>query len=385
MQAVTNECDAVMEQSIAEGRKLGVARNVNELPAHCDLTISHPEIDLVSFAHFDRFLAHAAAERDLSCLLIHQGIVSEVIGRLASGRMRIGFHLDYFALWNRADDPYARLSEAVQDSGGRPVNAPARSRVFTDKAVMHAELLRRGLGVPPTVILRPWTGERPLTFGERLQLGLADPGAHLYIKPANGFGGRGVSRIEMATDETILTALKVARQQEPQDCYLVQREIRPPLLRCEDGMERPAYWRVLYCLGEWLPFWWSAPNRLPPGQPSYVPVTTADLRRHRLQPMLAYARELQEISGLTWFSTELCLSNGEEVSTHTITGSDGRERPVLAIDYLNDQCAVDVQSRWLGALPDWVVWLLAQRFAAEAWRCRRDTIRPASVGYRTAA
>jgi hypothetical protein len=364
-------------------------RGPNDLPAHCDLTISHPEIDMISFAHFDRFLAHAARERDLSCVLIHQGVVHEVAHRLASGRMRIGFHLDYYAVWNRADDPYARLSEAVQDAGGRSINAPARARIFTDKSMTHAELVRRGLGAPPTVIVRPWAPDRCLTLGERLTLGLEEPGARLYIKPANGFGGHGVIRLENTADESILAALTAVRQRDRQESYLLQREIRSPLLRCEDGVDRPAYWRVLYCLGEWLPFWWSPPDRQGReptlARPSYAPVTTAELRRHRLQPILDYARALQELSGLDWFSTELCLSDGDEPSIYSVPGSDGRERSVLAIDYLNDQCAVDVQSRWVGALPDWAVWLLAQRFADEAWRCRQETIRPVAVGYRVAA
>jgi hypothetical protein len=58
---------------------------------------------------------------------------------------------------------------------------------------------------------------------------------------------------------------------------------------------------------------------------------------------------------------------------------------VLAIDYVNDQCAVDVQSRWAGALPDETVRRIAERFAEEAWRCRQETIRPGSVGYRIVA
>jgi hypothetical protein len=369
----------------ALSRTLLVPRSPAELPAHCEMTISHPEIDFPPFAHFDRFLANAAAERGLSCVLIHQGIIGDAIGRLSAGQMRIGFHLDYFALWNRADDFYARLSEAVQDAGGRSINAPGRARLFTDKAAAHAELTRRGLGVPATVIFRPGAPDRLLTEAEGLALGLEKPGACLYVKPANGFGGQGVTRVEATDAESILCALTTTRQRDRHDSYLVQREVRPPLLCCEDGLERPAYWRVLYCLGAWLPFWWSPPSRLPAGEPSYVPVTTTELRRHRLQPILQYARELQELSGLDWFSTELCLSDGQEASIFSVPGPDGRERPVLAIDYLNDQCAVDVQSRWSGALPDWAVWLLAQRFADQAWRCRQETIRPAPVGYRVAA
>jgi hypothetical protein len=366
--------------------RLPVPSGPAELAAHYDLTISHPEVDEAGFAAFDCWLARLAAEAGLSCALIHKGIVDEVARRLATGLMRVGYHLDYYALWHHPGDPYARLAEAIEDAGGRSVNSPARARTFTDKAAAHGELLRHGLGVPPTVLLRPWVPDRPLTEPERALLRLDEPGARLYIKPANGFGGRGVVRVERTDPDGVLAALTQARQADRQESYLVQREVRPPLLPCEDGRERPAYWRVLCCLGEWLPFWWTPADRLAPGQFSYHPVSGAELRRYRLKPVLDYARALGELSGLEWFSTELCLGDSPDASCFTVTTPDGQERPVLAIDYLNDQCAVDVQSRWAGAVPDRVVHQLALRFVEAAWRRRQQTIRPAAAaGYRLAA
>ena len=50
----------------------------------------------------------------------------------------------------------------------------------------------------------------------------------------------------------------------------------------------------------------------------------------------------------------------------------GRALPVVAIDYVNDQCDVDVQSRWAGAPPDELVRHVAGRFAEEAWRLRQQ-------------
>ena len=87
--------------------------------------------------------------------------------------------------------------------------------------------------------------------------------------------------------------------------------------------------------------------------------------------MLAYAKLLGEISGLDWFSTELCLGDGPEESRFAVKTVDGREQPVLAIDYLNDQCDVDVQSRWAGAPPDDVVRGYACRFARTAWEIKQ--------------
>jgi hypothetical protein len=43
----------------------------------------------------------------------------------------------------------------------------------------------------------------------------------------------------------------------------------------------------------------------------------------------------------------------------------------VAIDYINDQCDVDVQSRWPGAPPDAIVRQVAERFADAAWSYRQ--------------
>jgi len=342
-----------------------------DLQPHYDVTISQPTPNQVQFQAFIRWLAEEAGRRGLSCALIHDAVAQEAVRRLTAGALTVGYHLDYFALWHVADDRFARLSQAVQDAGGRPVNPPARARFFTDKAAAHAELLRHGFGVPETVVLRPWAADRPLTAAERARLGLDEPGARAYVKLANGFSGRGVVRADRTDSEGIAAAVRAARDGDRNDTCLVQRAVRPPRLACEDGVERPAYWRLLYCLGELIPFWWGPADTMPGGL-SYRRVTTAEVRRLGLDPVLDYASGLAELCGLDWFSTELCLGDGREASQYVVRKAvPGRALPVLAIDYVNDQCDVDVQSRWAGAPPDDLVRHVAGRFAEEAWRLRQ--------------
>lgn len=351
----------------APRRRLIVPARPEDLRPHYDVTVSHPRPDQVQFGAFDRWLAEAAGRRGLSCALIHDAVADEAVRRLATGALTVGYHLDYFALWHVADDRFARLAQAVQDAGGRPVNGPARSRFFTDKAAAHEELARHGFGVPATVLLRPWTSDRPLTAAERARLRLDEPGARAYVKPANGFSGRGIVRADRTDPEGLAAALRAARDGDRNDAYLIQRAVCPPRLPCDDGAERPAYWRVLYCLGELMPFWWGPPDTMPGGV-SYRRVTSAEVRRLGLEPVLDYAGGLAELCGLDWFSTELCLGDGEPSRYVVRTAADAL--PVVAIDYVNDQCDVDVQSRWPGAPPDDAVRHVAERFAEEAWRLR---------------
>lgn len=356
----------------ASGPGLPIPHRPDELAEHYDLTLSHPTIDMPQFAAFERFLAAAAARRGLSCALIHDGILQEATQRLVTGSLTIGFHLDYYALWHVGNDPYARLAQAVQDAGGVTVNAPSRARIFTDKAVAHAEFVRHGLGVPETRLIRPW---HPASCST------ATADSPWYVKPANGFGGRGVVRTNASELATLVAGL---REKDPGETWLVQREVTTPTLLCEDDSVRPAYWRVLYCFGDVLPFWWSSysseHNRL-----SYRQVTAAEQRRYHLKPLESFVEDIARLSGLEWFSTEICLSTGDEPSNYRLRGADGRVRPLVAIDYINDQCDVDVQSRWPGGPPDAVVQYLAERFVELAWHERQGQTGEHVLHFRRAA
>ena len=364
------EGSSEQELPVAEAG-LPVPHNPQDLAGHYDLTMSRPNIDMPCFRAFDRWLAAAAEVRGLTCCLLHDGVVREAIERLQSGRMSIGFHLDYFALWHVPGDPYARLAEAVRDSGGTTVNPPLNSRFFTNKANAHVKLRQQGLGVPVTLILRP--GEE-FAWSALPESGLATDENHtLYVKPANGFGSTGVMRIENCTQERLQSALSETRQRHPEDAILVQKAVTCPRLRSEDGVERWAYWRIVNCMGEQVPFWWhkAEPDQ---GRPSYHRVSGSDIKRLKLQEVLAYSRDLADLCRLSWFSTELCASEGGESSDHHVPGPDGKLLPVVAIDYVNDQCDVDVQSRWLGGPPDAFVRHAATRFA-EAARARKNCLR----------
>jgi hypothetical protein len=366
--------------AVIDGRQetdLVVPAGPGDLAAHYDLTISHPPVEMVQFSTFERWLAEAAAAHGLSCALIHEGVVGEALARLGSGKLTVGFHLDYESYYHRPDDPFARFAFAVLDAGGRPVNLPARARAFTDKASAHHDLFRHGLGVPPTVLVRPWQHDRELTEEEAWHLRLDEPGTRLYVKPANGSCSRGVRHVDRPTPARVRAAVAEARRFDPDDAYLVQTEIRPPWLTCDDGTCRPAYWRVLSCLGETTAFWWQPVDQLRPGQYSYREVTPQEVLRHRLRPIFDYADEVGALTGLEWFSTELTLCPFALPGRLTVSDVDGLDLTVTAIDYVNDQCDVDVQGRWVGGLPDDYVRRLAWRFAERAWQVRRGS------GFRT--
>ncbi len=346
---------------------------INYAGEHFDLSMSLKNPQHPSFTHFLEALKKECVRKGLKFLLIHDETVSEVTEKIRIGKLNLGFHLDFFALWHEANDPFALLSTTIQDSGGTPINAPSRSKLFTDKANSHYELNSINLGVPRSLILRPGLIEKSISqmvIGFLGKKQLPNEGG-FFLKKANGFGNRGVTHLKTVQPELLIPQIQKTLLADPLDSYLLQEEVRYSFLQTQSGMTRPAYWRVINCMGNLHPFWWKPAEYCSPDEKSYIPLEPSELRKYRLQPLLDYAEELRELSKLEWFSTEICLNEKTGSSRHQIRCEDGILRPLIAIDTFNDQCDVHIQSRWHGGPPDVSVYGFARRFADYAFTLSR--------------
>jgi len=142
----------------------------------------------------------------------------------------------------------------------------------------------------------------------------------------------------------------------------VQRRIRYVRLVDDAGVERPAWWRVFHVFGELVPCWWS------PETSEYRLVSLRELWRHGLLPVVRLAAEIARVTGMAFFSTEICLAD-EPAPAGSEYQAGGR--PFYVIDYVNDQCDLRVQSQCPTAPPDELVRHVAERFAEVAWRRRQ--------------
>lgn len=301
---------------------------------------------------FFQWLREACTIRGLTCEVLPEQVVAPAREAICGGRLKIHMLLDLSAAWWNHEDPYVQLCYAVKDAGGIVIDDPDAAMMADHKAISHHRLQRAGLPVPPTVLLRRWEPDRGLTVEER-----AIVGDQVVIKPARGWGWKGV----VLGARGDLEAVSRARDFDRSDDYLVQRQVPFSTLLDDHGIPRPSWWRIFYLFGEIIPCWWSPENG------DYRLMSLHDLWTHDLLPLARLAAGIARISGMDFFSTEICLADEPALPD---TPYQARGRQFYVIDYVNDQCDVRCQSQHPAGPPDEVVRHLAERFADLAWRHR---------------
>jgi len=139
----------------------------------------------------EKFVAWTRKEcsaRGLKFLLITEKNVSGVIDGLEKNSIKIQFMLDNEADYNDPKNAFARLCYAVKDTGGHVVCDPDDARQAANKAVAHYDLVKAGIPVPYTIVVRNWEPDDfSLSNEEKRKLG-----SPYIIKPASGLGEKGV-------------------------------------------------------------------------------------------------------------------------------------------------------------------------------------------------
>lgn len=275
-------------------------------------------------AGFVRLLEAACASRGLDLLQVTPANVDQVVASVVSGNTR--FHV----LHDRASDSDPRfqpLVDRARANGSLRLNPQEQARWSHDKATMHLEFLSAGLETPYTIILPPFN-EQPNIPPSNL-----DPlQGSFAIKPAGGGGGEGVI-LEACSCEQV----HAARQQFPEQKYLLQAHIKPRLI-----MDRPAWFRVLVCAGAFFPCWWD------PCSHAYARVTAEELFRFGLRPLHEIPQRIAKVCKLHLFSTEVALTEPGHF---------------IIVDYVNDPVDLRLQSEAFDGVPDGIVEKIAGRLA----------------------
>ena len=121
----------------------------------------------------------------------------------------------------------------------------------------------------------------------------------------------------------------IRRTEFPQLKYLLQQTITARKLD-----ERDAWFRVIFCDGEFYPCWWDTQTHI------YAPVTAEEETRYGLAPLRELTDRIATLCKLGFFSTEIAFT-AEDIW--------------VVIDYVNDQIDMRLQSQAQDGVPDVVV------------------------------
>lgn len=278
-------------------------------------------------ADFARVLDSACAARGLTLLDVSAQNLDDVLTRLA--RREAGFRV-FLDRASETDPAYLPLVGIAKSLGARRLNPRELADRAYDKAAMHRVLREAGLHTPATLILPPYCAQPTLPAPDLTPLG-----GRFAVKPALGGGGEGVVT-EISAFEQVL----IERQQFPGQHYLLQAHITPKIL---DNL--PAWFRVIYCLGEIYPSFWDTSTHV------YTRVTPEQETRFGLGNLREVTERIARICCLDLFSSEIALAE------------DGR---FLIVDYVNDPIDLRLQSRAKDGIPDFIVEDVAARIAATA-------------------
>ena len=277
----------------------------------------HYDLCLVSNWEYDdgfiRLLESACRARGRRLLTVTPANLADVIPLLSSGEA------DFSALLDRAsesDPAFLPLVDIAKASNARRLNPREFADLAYDKASQHYKFIEAGIHTPYTIILPAYVDQPDLPA-----LDLSPLGGLFAVKPAFGGGGEGVS-----TEVTRLEEVRSGRMKFPKQQYLLQSHIAPINVN-----SLPAWFRVIYCLGEVYSSFWDVTSHI------YTPVPpkTGILSSLRIVTM-----KIAEVCKLDLFSSELALTE------------DGR---LLAVDYVNDPIDLRLQSRALDGVPDEIV------------------------------
>jgi len=261
-------------------------------------------------------LEAACQSRGVSLLQITPDNLADLIAPLTNQEIVFRFFCD------RASDTDNRFDPIVQwarDFALYRINPDERARRTWNKVNVHLTFSSAGLQTPDTIIL-PSYEEQPVLP----PIDLGPLGRSFMIKPAHGGGGEGV-----ISGATCLSEVLSARQEYPNDEYLLQAQVVPA-----NFGPYPAWFRVIYCAGSAHPSLWDPLTHV------YTPVTFLQEDRHRIDSLHEVTVFIASICGLDLFSTELCLT------------ADDR---LVVVDYINDPIDLRLQSRAFDGVPDEIV------------------------------
>jgi hypothetical protein len=260
--------------------------------------------------------------------LVNPQNLEETIGKLTSGKIEFAL---FFDRASEELEEFIPMVDFLHDSGTVLLNEPHLISDTLNKKIMHTKLYHSGVIVPHTLMIPPYKDfpDFNVSSTERKRLGKV-----FIAKPSeNSGGGQGVHYITNSGTERgikkTLRQISEARQEYPDDNYLLQRIVEPKMFD-----EHKGWFRIFYAFGAVIPCWWDPDTHI------YDPLTREQTRHYKLQHLNPIMQAIQASSKLDFFSTEVAVD------------SQGR---FYVIDYVNEVPDMRLKSKHLDGVPDIVV------------------------------
>lgn len=267
-------------------------------------------------ADFISLLDQSCQSRGLSLLQVKPGNLPQVLNSLVEREISCRV---FFDRASDEDPQFLPLVQWVGEDSIQEINPYEKASLTWDKSRMHSLLILQGLNVPTTFILPPYF-EQP----ELSKMDLSSLGEQFTIKPAHGSGGIGVMNNATSWDQVLSV-----RKEHANDHYLLQAHLTPQLLD-----QRPAWFRIIYCVGKVFPCWWDPISHI------YTPVSEQEINRFGLQSLENIANTIAKLARLDLFSTEIAYTS---------------DSSFFVVDYVNDQIDLRLQSSSIEGVPDVIV------------------------------
>jgi hypothetical protein len=290
---------------------------------------------------FSSRIREICGQFDLSFFLVEPIWAYDFVRKLQEGEVRVRVLIDMGSDAFEPDNLYFLLAQEVKRTGGYVINDPDYAKVAAHKGLVHEMLVRGGVPVPETVIVKRSELESfRLTDEIKAYVGMP-----FVVKPGWGGGGTGVI-LNGRSEEDLLRSATLAPNS---DSFLMQRKLSPKKLEAHVG-----WFRGIHIFDEVIPCWWEPPAN------QYQVVTPLQERLYKLRPITRITKDIGRVARVKFFSTEIALNE------------DGR---FLAVDYVNTGPDMHPKSFWPTGVPDEVVrhvaWSLVDRAMSVIHRKKR--------------
>lgn len=281
----------------------------------------------IGFAYvweFDEDFIHKFEEvfhaNNLSTFIIGPNNIEEVKKRIKEKNLHFNFYFDRG--WD-VEESFEALGNLLMKRKTHIFNPYKKVLHAIDKATMHLEFITAGLNVPYSIIIPP-VKEREELFISLSHLAIL--GRPFIIKPCNTTGGG----IGVVTGAESLHDVLHERKFNHEDKYLLQEKIYPAYLN-----GKRAWFRVFYAFGKIIPVWWDDLTH------RYQILTAEEIEMYKLKKLFQITRTIYNTIELDFFSTEIVITP---------------QYKFIAIDYVNDQCDLRLQSGHSDGVPDEIIY-----------------------------